>query len=275
MRIKAPILVDPDDAMWRVALDGSWIAVALSPDARTLICRRRDDYVGGGTWSADLGGGGEPRKIADEVGWFLWSADGKRLVFTEVGDQGRSHKTWRMNADGTGRVALGVPETERVVDWSADGRWFLTFSGADAPRGEPVRSGPLRLMRTDGGDSRLVTDEAFPATFPRLAPDGRSVVFAHHSPGKLDWTLWMVDADGKNRRPFLTERDGEMAVQAVWSPDGKRLAVLSIDSVAGPDGSPRPSLPLAQHLDVADADGKRRRRLPVLEDLIYTLCDWR
>src|SRR5262245_576936 len=67
----------------------------------------------------------------------FWAPDGRRLIVSESTEPPVASKTWRMAADGTGRIPLGVPGDELVTDWSPDGRWLLIVRRRDDPPARP------------------------------------------------------------------------------------------------------------------------------------------
>ncbi|HET9485737.1 MAG TPA: prolyl oligopeptidase family serine peptidase, partial [Xanthomonadales bacterium] len=66
---------------------------------------------------------------------------------------------------------------------------------------------------------------------PQLSPDGTRIVYERTffdlQKDTRRSNLWLIDADGKRRRPLTTgaTRDG----QAEWSPDGTRIAYVAVD----------------------------------------------
>ena len=79
---------------------------------------------------------------------------------------------------------------------------------------------------------------------PRISPDGRRIVYTRRWVDKLkdQWesSLWIMDADGSRNR-FLM--DGS---NAVWSPDGQRIAYLA-------DGQPEGTQVWVKYLDAEGA----------------------
>ena len=82
-------------------------------------------------------------------------ADGKQIILSlSSRDESRKawvHETFRINADGSGRQPLKVPDLDGVQDWSPDGAWIVTTSSRNAKIGwQPC------MMRPDGKNSKGV-----------------------------------------------------------------------------------------------------------------------
>jgi Tol biopolymer transport system component len=79
---------------------------------------------------------------------------------------------------------------------------------------------------------------------PRLSPDGRQVIFTRRYVNKLedrfDAALWIMNADGSHAR-MLTK-----GANAVWSPDGSRIAYVA-------EGEPRGTQVFVRWMDAEGA----------------------
>ena len=100
---------------------------------------------------------------------------------------------------------------------SSDGRFFAAVGD----------SGLYEFDRTTSEWSRL-TDNA---ANPRWSPDGRFLSFSRRDRA-TGWHVWILPIDTKTGRPAgaerrVTLRDGRFFC---WSPDSKRIAVISADS---------------------------------------------
>jgi Tol biopolymer transport system component len=115
------------------------------------------------------------------LGRCYWSRDGRELVvaiFSIVKGE-RTHRTWRLSADGLKTVALPILATEFVRDWSRDGRWLVTTSTRHAPgeKPPPPTQQEVRIIHPDGTGDRV-----FRRAASFLHPDGRVAPTSSMSP---------------------------------------------------------------------------------------------
>jgi hypothetical protein len=134
----------------------------------------------------------------------------------------------------------------------------------------PDGTGVRRVLEPGVAEKRLV------GIGPRLSPDGRSVAFVH--------AVWEGDArrasievigvDGEGRRTLLKPDGPEVPFAAIWSPDGNELAVWLQEDRNRP-GEPRRISNTSNICEIVGADGKNRRRLPILDGVRFIVDDWR
>jgi dipeptidyl aminopeptidase/acylaminoacyl peptidase len=142
-----------------------------------------------------------------------------RIVF--FGARDGEYALYAVGSDGRGltRVAAASPSLASETLMLPSPRYDKLI----VPNGE----GKLRIL--DAGGFHDLADYAEDAAW---SPDGKRIAFAGPGPG-----LWVVDADGGNRRP-LTRNEGDD--DPAWSPDGEQLAfarngvgILVIDAEGG------------------------------------------
>ncbi|MEE8116574.1 MAG: hypothetical protein V3T28_05630, partial [Gemmatimonadales bacterium] len=92
------------------------------------------------------------------------------------------------------------------LDVHPDGRWIVFDLLGDIYR-VPLTGGQAELL--SGGRSFEHQ--------PRYSPDGQTIVFTSDRSGRDN--LWLMDADGSNRRQ-LTELDDSFPTNPAWIPDG-------------------------------------------------------
>ena len=108
-----------------------------------------------------------------------------------------------------------------------------------------------RLWRTDGADTRPLTGPG--ASNPALSPDGGRVAFVRTREGRKQ--LHVMYTDGGEPRP-IREVDGS-AIGSRWSPDGRRLYVLSSIGAADEAGVHISDHALYRYWDRWVTDGSR------------------
>jgi Tol biopolymer transport system component len=113
----------------------------------------------------------------------------------------------------------------------------------------------------------------------RFSPDGRTILFADGPPVNMalfvgPLQLQTIDIDGKDRRTILGPIGRAQPGNAVWSPDGKEIAVNSIE-FTGEEGGPITTDKLVHRLAIVSADGKNLRRIDLPEGLRFSVGDWR
>ena len=216
---------------------GSKAATAAAAEADSVapgrIAFRRylnDAETSGAIFTVAAGGSGERQitsppaaSVDDEPDW---SPDGSRLLFTRYGAVGsdvESHRLFVVASDGTGLTPLSP-------DVSAHGLFIVGFDGQGA-----------------------------------FSPDGKRIAFSYAhgkvGPGaagsdQIKFSdIWVMDADGSNRRqvthsPAYAGDAGGVA----WSPDGRRLVYARSNLLASSPAGGR-------GLFTVNVDGSHERRL--------------
>ncbi len=183
-----------------------------------------------------------------------------------VGTEYRKFETWRVNADGTGRTRLPIPDGDLVLDCSRDGTWLATRTIG----GEPAHRGRLTLVHPDGTGARYLTegsanDDLF--SIFKISPDGRSVAYVEiKTVGDVRHArLFVVDIEGQHRREIpITFEPGttvDCLLVARWIAAG-----IELDRQAGPRIGRSP---------LVDLDGSNLRKLPLPPGRWnFAVCDW-
>ena len=134
------------------------------------------------------------------------------------------------NATGTAAVTVGIPNVLRnIILYDTEEFGLATFS----------------VVRPDGTGRRRLTTDQFGYFGPSISPDGRRIAFASFG------GIYVMNADGTGTT-LVVSRNFVAARNAVWSPDGNRLAFGS--NVPGPFGD-------AARIFVVNVDGTGLRQL--------------
>jgi Tol biopolymer transport system component len=210
------LAIDPKDGTWSQVAPEGFTSVRVARDGRRMLgvkSRPREDW---GIYLLETRGGEPPRRIVDGPNpLFLWSPDGKQVVFREARPDGTT-KTWRMDPDGTGRVEVPIPATDAVADWSPDGRWLVTGSSrplGDGSRPKPFKT-PAYLVHPDGTGERLLLGAEVGSRLHRFSPDGKTIVYScietdGRGPLRGKFRIEAIGVDGQDRRTLLNHEGNE------------------------------------------------------------------
>jgi dipeptidyl aminopeptidase/acylaminoacyl peptidase len=247
---------DPSgDPHW--SRDGKWIAYSgRLGDKSGLIVARADG--GDKKFLATMEGTNSPLPTTGSR--VTWSPDAKQIAYVSAqpgpetadatGDpivitrylykptasEGNSHfnDNKRLHiftvdvATGTSRQLTSGTHYEHSVDWSPDGKQIAFISNREPNEDQFFNYDLLSLDSTTGEMRRMtVTENA--EYRPHWSPDGKTILYEATKRGLTDLEttmedthVWLVDADGKNRRELgaaIDNRQGEPA----WSEDGKSV----------------------------------------------------
>ncbi len=153
----------------------------------------------------------------------MFSPDGSQIVFVSSAPGSRDAHIYVMRADGSQvrQLTTGVG-VNSWPSWTPDGHRILFSSNRDNNGG----FGQLYVTTADGTDvARLTTNGAYWDTAPRMSPDGRWIVYSSVRPGAR--CLYVMRADGTESAPIPNTCNASLS-DAVWSPDGTRLATSEI-----------------------------------------------
>jgi len=137
---------------------------------------------------------------------------------------------YTMRADGSDLTNLtNNPAQDVSPVWSPDGK-RIAF--------ESDRNGfwQIFLMNVDGSNVIQLTDdkadqwigEPYNLGLNLWSPDGNKLIFSQIIPGEEDGMLYIIDANGENKKPLVNEA-GKYSSPS-WSPDGKHIAFIVLEN---------------------------------------------
>jgi TolB protein len=168
-----------DGAGLKILTDGSgnYGFPSWSPDGRQLVYRTSGEGKNGlsiiDVWT------GKVRALTGDSGngnFPSWSPLGDRISFTSNRDG--DYEIYTMKTDGTDlRRLTHSPGNDAHNNWSPDGKWIVFASNRGGFKDEavlhpfnPQPSGDIYVMRADGSDVRLLTDNQYEEGTPNWIP---------------------------------------------------------------------------------------------------------
>ena len=144
-----------------------------------------------------------------------WSPDGLRIVFISPCVRHLSSYPGAglsiIKADGTGLIPLpSAPGGDYDPSWSPDGNQ-IAFTSL---RKEGV-PGIFILNLLDYTVKSLVDDETRAISQPAWSPNGKEIAYVNS-----DNRVWVMDANGENRRSLISGEGDYLISGPSWSPDG-------------------------------------------------------
>jgi len=235
-------LIDPDGKERKVVAErGTNVGVKLgrlSPDGKLIAYTRRTDQllpqdrlyyrVVGSTDEIDLG-------VSFEQ-YFAWSPNSTEIAFSNTvldENTGGTRKERRVvNLLTKETTVLKLPPGHTIMDWSRDGKYFLTRS-ISRVKGPPDSFAHLCLIdRSSGEIHKTLTDPKQYCYEGRLSPDGTRLLCIGTQPmpdkDGRPWPrlrpnkLWVLDLT--TDRAVKVSPDAGYITGFCWSPDGKRIA---------------------------------------------------
>ncbi|MGE0442545.1 MAG: prolyl oligopeptidase family serine peptidase [Gemmatimonadales bacterium] len=165
-------------------------------------------------------------RLSGHVRSYSFSPDGRSIALAN--DRNGSEDVWVVNvADGSAARVTGSPLYEVFPSWTADGARIL-YTRLDS---RWVDHDVFEIAPTGGTARPVLSDRNFfdyrqgaSFGFVKASPDGRTILFRSQRSG---WaTYWVVPLRGGVPRQLAAEPADQS--EAVWSPDGKEVAFLSM-----------------------------------------------
>lgn len=206
---------------------------------------------------APVGGTNHPLPSSGEE--MAWSPDGSRLAFissapgpeqdangdpmvitrylykptaseglTRFNDNRRLHIFIVEVATKSVRQLTGGDYYEHSIAWSPSGE-EIAFVSNRGPDPDRFFNYDLFAVRVGDGTVRTITDTKSAEYVPAWSPDGRTLAFlatkrplTSSETTMEDTHVWLVDADGRNRREIGGEIDNRQGAP-LWAPDGRSV----------------------------------------------------
>lgn len=150
----------------------------------------------------------------DQVILPQWSPDGKKILFAVA-------EVWNLytiDADGSNLTQL-TDFSSNNGDWSPDGKRIVFQSDH---QNEPANVPDLYMIDTTGGNLTELLDTPDVIDYsPRWSPDGSQIMYISRQSGKDE--IFIINADGSD--PHRVSDSGDPVTEAVWSPNGNRIAL--------------------------------------------------
>lgn len=146
----------------------------------------------------------------------VWSPDGSRIAYVHAWDD---QQIWVVNADGSGPLQLTASKGPNLFpSWSPDGTRiaFVSLGGSNSD---------IYVMNSDGSEVQRLTDDPAHDDQPAWSPDGRLIAFLREGSG--DPGIYTMAPDGTGVTELLHDPD-PANLGFAWSPDGAKMAVVSI-----------------------------------------------
>ena len=141
---------------------------AWSPSGRELVYRRGASH-GRGLAIVEVATGAI-RPLTDgtaEDNFPVWAPDGQWIAFASK--RSNDYDVYRIRPDGSGLTRLtSAPGNDAHLAWSSDGEWIAFSTAREGFKDEALRHhynpqpyGEIAVMRPDGTDVRVLTDDPF------------------------------------------------------------------------------------------------------------------
>jgi TolB protein len=188
-----------EDSELVLSRDGRWLAFLRTVAGQTNVWVVRPN-------------GAHPRQLTSTTepkDGLTWSPDGRLLAFSVCAGGGCPRGVEIVGVDGRG--LRRVANDAHAPSFSPDGK-SLVYEGETQSWGDP----PAIVVKRLGGRARAIVSVGWQ---PQWSPHGSTVLF-HGACGR-GGSICTVDADGGRTRALAAATD------AVWSPDGTRIAVTA------------------------------------------------
>jgi len=147
------------------------------------------------------------------------SSDGNWIAFPAT-DANNNTEIYYMHASGGEAKRLTNDSLFKyTADISPDGSQIAFTEG----NSRQTLAFPFHasIVSTLGGPSKKIADFALA---PRWSPDGKSIIYMSARGSRRGFMMWMMNADGSDKREVLGDSVQGGRVSLAWSPDAKSVA---------------------------------------------------
>ncbi|TQV72334.1 S9 family peptidase [Aliikangiella marina] len=144
-------------------------------------------------------------------------------------DEKRSHIwTFDLSTKKLTRLTSGKDWNDNHARLSSDGKFIYFDSNRTGEEYDGSENSDIWRVATKGGNPQKITDHAHRDSSPTPSPDGRLIAYYHAEDTYEQTDLWVMDADGKNKKN-LTEKFDRQPQSIIWSPDGQLIYFIAAD----------------------------------------------
>jgi eukaryotic-like serine/threonine-protein kinase len=148
-----------------------------------------------------------------------FSRDGEWVAYND----GADGTMWRSKVDGTQKLQLAFPPMQAYLPrWSPDGKQLAFFGH---PPGETWQ---IYVVPATGGSPELIYHDKTNLADPNWSPDGKSLVFGENTLSNQGSAIYVLDMSTR-KAAKLPGSEGLFSPR--WSPKGRYLAAISVDSL--------------------------------------------
>lgn len=185
-----------------------WIAYSRALEGHSRIMMQP---AAGGNARPLLGGSGDDR-------WPTWSADGTRLLFHRIVEEGTAVLRFDRTA-GTTSTVLGPETAPLYASVDAQGK-RLAYCATEGERQV------IRVRDLETGTDRSLLDTSASACFPSWSPTGDRIAYVVKEGHR--WQIETVTPAGNGRRSWTDSANLRGLFGPIdWSPDGTRIVFQS------------------------------------------------
>lgn len=131
-------------------------------------------------------------------------------------------------APGNWDVTVPRGATREIAFTTSEGTWMSVDISPDGASVVFDLLGHIYRVPAAGGTAETLTQDSGIAinSHPRWSPDGKTIAFISDRQGQMN--LWLMDADGRNPRAVISNKDVR-ALEPAWTPDGRFILVRRQD----------------------------------------------